>query len=169
MNLHDPIEKNFRLDINAKKALKILGLESIGDLLYHFPVRYTDMSDLRHINSIDDGDNVTLMGKISNLQIKKSFKSKTNMSSATLEDITGSIKLVWFHQPYLARMIKEGSIVKVTGKVARHETYGLNMTNPEINKDESLPIDLHDSLFANGNAQQQYGYPIYRESRGITS
>ena len=169
MNLNDQIEKNFRLDINAKKALKILGLEKIGDLLYHFPVRYTDMSDLRHINSIEDGDNVTLMGKISNLQIKKSFQSKTNMSTATLSDITGSIKLVWFHQPYLARMIKEGSIVKVTGKVARHETYGLNMTNPEVDKDAIIPIDLHDSLFSKQSSEQQYGYPIYRESRGITS
>lgn len=169
MKMDDKIEEHFRLDINQKKALKNLGLKSIGDMLYHFPTRYSDMSEIRNINTLEDEENVTILGKIKNFKTKKSFKSKIPMGEAVLEDLTGSIKIVWFHQPYLAKMMKEGSTVRVTGKVSENKTYGLTLTNPEISKEDILPIDIHDSLFNNKEDKFQYGYPIYRESRGITS
>lgn len=169
MELEDKIEKHFRIDINQKKALKQLGLETINDLLYYFPSRYSDMSEVRNINTLADGENVTILGKISGLKTKKGFKSKIPMGQAQLSDLTGSINIVWFHQPYLAKMIKENSTVRVTGKVTDSKTYGLTLTNPEINKEDILPIDINDSLFNDKGVVTQFGFPVYRESRGITS
>ena len=94
------------------------------------------------------------------------------MGGATITDITGKINIIWFHQPYLATMLRDGSTVRVTGKISENKTYGLTLTNPEINKEDILPIDLHDSLFSvHGENTQggQYGYPVYPESKGITS
>ena len=169
MNLTDKIENHFRIDINQKKALSQLGLKNLKDLLYHFPTRYSDISEVRNINTLEDGENVTILGNITGLKTKKGFKSHIPMGQAVLSDLTGSINIVWFHQPYLAKMLKEGSTVRVTGKVTNSKTYGLTLTNPEITKEDILPIDIHDSLFSNKGVQTQYGFPIYRESRGITS
>ena len=170
MYLNDNIESHFRIDSNQKKALTKIGILKISDLLYYFPSRYTDISEFRHINTLANGETATIVGKISNLKTKKSFKSKIPMGEALLTDITGKIKIVWFHQPYLAKMLKEGSTVRVTGKISNSQTYGLTLTNPEINKEDILPIDLHDSLFQkNENGNEQYGYPIYGETKGITS
>ncbi len=169
MKIDDKIENHFRIDINQKKALSQLGLKTIKDLLYHFPSRYSDISEVRNIITLEDGDNVTILGNITGLKTKKGFKSNIPMGQAILTDLTGTINIIWFHQPYLAKMLKEGSTVRVTGKVANSKTYGLTLTNPEITKEDILPIDIHDSLFNTKGAQVQYGFPIYRESRGITS
>jgi ATP-dependent DNA helicase RecG len=171
MKPNDKLETHFKLGLDQKKALTHLGLMTIRDLLYHFPSRYTDMSDIRHINTLAPGETATILGTVSNLKKKKGFKSKIPMGQATLTDLTGSINIIWFHQPYLATMLKDGTAVRVTGKVSESKTYGLTLTNPQINKEDVLPIDLHDSLFKKHteNGSTQFGYPVYRESKGITS
>ena len=169
MYLNDNIESHFRIDLNQKKALARLGLLKVSNLLYYFPTRYTDISEFRHINTLKEGDVATIIGIISNLQTKKGFKSKIPMGQAIITDLTGKINIVWFHQPYLAKMLKEGSTVRVTGKISESKNYGLTLTNPEISKEDILPIDLHDSLFQKTEAGGQYGFPIYPESKGVTS
>ncbi len=169
MQQTDSLEKWFRLDIVQKKALARLGIDTVHDLLFYFPSRYTDISEVRYINSIIPGENVTILGVISNLKSRKGFKSKIPMGHATLKDLTGEINIIWFHQPYLAKMLKEGSTVRVTGKVSESVTYGLTLTNPEVNREDVLPIDLHDSLFSGKQMGHQFGFPIYTETKGITS
>ena len=132
MYLNDNIELHFRIDLNQKKALNHLRINKIRDLLYYFPSRYTDISEFRHINTLRDGDTATVIGKISNLKTKKSFRSKIPMGEALITDLTGKIHIIWFHQPYLAKMLREGSTVRVTGKISDNKTYGLTLTNPEI-------------------------------------
>lgn len=170
MQLTDKLESVFRIDTNQKRALARMSLHSIRDLLYHFPTRYSDMSEFRHIDTLTAGENVTLLGTISKLKTKKGFHSKVAMGQGVLTDLTGKINIIWFHQPYLSKMLKEGSTVSVTGKVSDSKTYGLTLTNPEIKEVDFLPIDSHDSIFkTEGGAMNQYGYPVYAESKGITS
>ncbi len=173
MKLDDKLEFNFRINEIQKQALLHLSIHTIRDLLYHFPSRYTDISNICPIDTIKVGETVTILGSISKLKTKKGFKSKIPIGEAILSDITGSINIIWFHQPYLVKMLKEGTIVRVTGKVTSSPTYGLTLTNPEINKEDTLPIDIHNSLFnkdPQGNKNNhQFGYPVYNESRGISS
>jgi ATP-dependent DNA helicase RecG len=169
MYLNDNIESHFRIDINQKKALTKLGIIKVRDLLYYFPSRYTDISEFRHINTLKDGEQATVIGIISNLKTKRGFKSKIPMGQAVITDLTGKINIIWFHQPYLAKMLRDGSTVRVTGKISESKNYGLTLTNPEISKEDILPIDLHDSLFQKKELGGQYGFPVYSESKGITS
>ena len=55
MELADKLELKFRLDINQKKALKKLKLFSVADLLFHFPVRYSDISTVMNIADLVGG------------------------------------------------------------------------------------------------------------------
>ena len=169
MQLTDPLEKHFRLQDAQKKALARLGLTTIRDILYYFPVRYTNVSEIKLVRDVVAGDSVTLYGRIGKLKTKKAFRSKMPMGEAVLEDSSGSIKVMWFNQAYMAKMVHDGDMVELSGKIASGKQ-GLYLSNPELKEKNALPIDSHGSLFGKDTeAAQVFGFPIYRETRGITS
>ena len=180
MHLSDRLENKFRLDINQKKALNKLRIFSIADLLFHFPVRYSDMSELKKISELVAGDTATVYGKVSKLKTKKAFRSGIPMAEGEIEDLSGKIKIIWFHQAYLAKMIQNGDTVKLTGKVAQknnknnQDKADLYLTNPEFEKMPDMPIDTHNTLFQKDGDEKNknvsgFSYPVYTETRGITS
>lgn len=169
MQLSDKLETKFRLDENQKKALARLGLFSVVDLLFHFPVRYSDISQVKQIKDLVPGEVATIFGKISKLKTKKGFRSKIPMAEGEAEDLSGKIKITWFNQAYLAKMIRDGQSLKLTGKVTEGK-YGVYLANPEFEKTEMLPIDSHDTLFKKDSIKNAgFSFPIYQETRGITS
>jgi len=107
MHPEDLIQKHFRLVEIQKKALKKLGLETIRDLLFHFPSRYENIAHIKSVNTLKKGDTTTLYGKISGLKVRKAFKSKRPIAEGYLEDGTGKIKIIWFNQPYIAKNVKK--------------------------------------------------------------
>ena len=170
VKLNDKIESAFpRLSDIQKKALKRVGINTVHDILFYFPSRYSDISELHFIRELIPGETATILGKVTSAKTKKSFRTKIPMGEATIEDTTGSIKIVWFNQAYLAKMFKVGDSVRVTGKVTESKA-GFTLTNPEIEKTPDLPIDRHDTLFMKDeNEQSEIRYPIYPETRGLTS
>ncbi|MBU1727782.1 DEAD/DEAH box helicase, partial [Patescibacteria group bacterium] len=169
MELHDKLETKFRLDEKQRKALHRLGLFSVHDLLFHFPTRYSDVSEVRQIIELMPGETATVCGRISKLKTKKSFRSKIPMGEGELEDLSGKIKITWFHQAYLAKMIHNGDNIKLTGKVTQGKN-GIYLANPEFEKIIDAPTSTHDTLFKNKEKENSgFSYPIYRETRGITS
>ncbi|MEK7143316.1 MAG: ATP-dependent DNA helicase RecG, partial [Patescibacteria group bacterium] len=170
MRLSDRLESTFRLSIPQKAGLKKLKIATLGDLLFHFPARYSDLSTIKNINELIVGDRAIIYGKIKSVKISKAFRKKIAIGQAVLEDATGQIKITWFNQPYLVKMFTAGSSVKVAGKVAESKS-GIYLANPEIEKTKDFPIDSHNSLFQkNGHGQGGPSfYPVYPETRGITS
>ncbi len=169
LTLTTPLGAIKRLTEAQEKALQRLGLKNIEDILYYFPTRYGNIAGSSYIKDIIPGETYTLFGHISKLNTKKSFTTKAPMSEAVLTDMTGSIHLIWFHQAYIAKMLHDGDAVKVTGVVNEYKG-SLSMSNPQIEKSSIMPIDLHTSLFSNNDVSQyQYGYPIYPETRGLSS
>ena len=169
MELSDKLEIKFRLDENQKRALRKLKIFSVSDLLFHFPVRYSDISEVKKIADLIPGDVATIYGKVSKLKTKKAFRSRIPMAEGEIEDLSGKIKITWFNQAYLAKMIKDGESVKLTGKVTKGKN-GIYLANPEFEKIPDMPIDSHDTLFTkNGVINTGFSYPIYAETRGITS
>ena len=169
MELHDKLEIKFRLDINQKKALHRLNLFSVHDLLFHFPVRYSDTSELKKISELIPGEIATVYGKISKLKTRKAFRSRIPMGEGEIEDLSGKIKIIWFNQAYMAKMTHNGENVKLTGKITQGKS-GIYLANPEVEKTPDLQINSHNSIFnKNENEEGGFSYPIYHETRGITS
>jgi ATP-dependent DNA helicase RecG len=169
MNLETPITTFSKLTPDQRAALKRLKIETVHDVLYHFPTRYSDMSNLSAIDATEHGQTVTIYGVIKKLETKKGFQSKIPMATGTLEDFSGNkIKVLWMNQAYIAKMYHEGESLKLTGKISDGK-YGKTLMNPEIERAPNMPIDVHDTLFASENQKQFFGYPVYSESRGITS
>ncbi|KKR19332.1 MAG: ATP-dependent DNA helicase RecG [Parcubacteria group bacterium GW2011_GWF1_39_37] len=73
MNLLSPLSEIVRILPNHKKALDKLGLKTVEDLLYYFPVRYGDTSQMKTIESLVKGDDSTVFGRISGLKTSKAF------------------------------------------------------------------------------------------------
>lgn len=170
MRLSDRLESTFRLSVPQKAGLKKLKIATLGDLLFHFPGRYSDLSTIKNINELIVGDRAIIYGRIKSVKISKAFRKKIAIGQAMLEDATGQIKITWFNQPYLAKMFAAGSSVKVAGRVAEGKS-GIYIANPEIENAKDLPIDSHNSLFQKDGASGggPLFYPVYPETRGITS
>lgn len=170
MQLGDRLETKFRLDINQKKALNKLKIFSVADLLFHFPTRYGHISEIKPINQLVAGEHATIYGRFWSPDIKRGFKSKILRAEGEVIDETGKIKVVWFNQAYIAKMIQSGQFVEFTGKVMENKR-GKYLANPEFKKVDSMPIDLHNSLFNFEKKKQNeiFGFPVYAETRGITS
>ncbi|MEK7213769.1 MAG: ATP-dependent DNA helicase RecG, partial [Patescibacteria group bacterium] len=169
MQYNSLITDHARLMPIQKSALKKLGIETIRDLLYHFPTRYGDTSETRNISSLVKGDTAVVFGKISKLKTSKGFRTKISMADAWVEDESGKIHCVWFNQPYLAKMTPENALVRIEGKISeRKKTQELYFSNPKLEVINKLPIGVGDSLFGD-NGKAHTLYPVYPESRGITS
>ncbi|MBX4215977.1 hypothetical protein KW797_03435, partial [Candidatus Parcubacteria bacterium] len=175
MREDDALSLQLHLTPGQAKALEKLGLRSVRHLLYHFPARYSDLSVIKKIAELVPGDRCLVYGIVKSVRTGKAFRKNLPLGQAVLEDATGTVKIVWFNQPYLAKMFAAGSAVKVSGKVTEGKS-GIYLANPEIEHSDSLPVDSHDSLFrrgAPGEEGETHGspslYPIYPETRGITS
>lgn len=167
MHPADPLSKHFRLDKSHTEALKKLHIQSVQDLLYHIPTRYENISAIKTIDTLKKGDEAVVYGTIHDLKTRKSWKSRMNISEGTVEDVTGKIKVMWFHQPYIAKMLQEGSAVKLSGTVSGSEK-SIYLANPAVEKTSAMPGDAHESLFGEGLGSETF-LPVYPESRGITS
>lgn len=168
MNLSDRLSDHVRVDPAHQKALKRLGIETVGDILYHLPARYEDISDVQSVGGLVKGQEAVVYGQLSGLKTRKAWKSKMSIAEGYVEDGSAKMKVMWFNQPYLAKMYQDGTYVKLAGKVAGSEGK-LYLSNPEIEPLDSLPIDRHDSIFAGTENQDDTLYPVYRETQGITS
>ncbi|MDB5189042.1 MAG: recG [Candidatus Nomurabacteria bacterium] len=166
ITLQSPVESLTRLKEDTKIGLTKLGIFTVQDLLYHFPARYADESIFISIQGLSEGSTATVRGTIKKIVAKKTWKTKMTMSEAVIEDVSGTMPVVWFNQPYLAKMLHVGDTIELTGKVTMYKEK-LALVNPVVREEKALPIDSHDSLFA----ADETGVltPIYAESRGVSS
>jgi len=172
MNADDLVTKHFpRLRADQKAALARLGIRTIRDLLYHFPARYEAAGPSGTVASVSSGAEVTLFGTIRKPETRKAWKSKRPMAEAWLEDASGRIKIMWFSQPYMAKMVHDGQVVKATGRIAGTGAK-IYLANPEIDASAIRPDEVHESLFTTTETApiiEDTQYAVYPESRGISS
>jgi len=104
--------------------LKKLNLETLRDVLYYFPRRYDDYSQLKTINRIKFGENLTVIGVIQNIFERNlrmsSPRGAKSITEVVIVDGTGSLRLNWFNQPYLQKQLSIGNQIVVSGKVENY-------------------------------------------------
>lgn len=165
MEPRDPLTTHFRLQEPQRRALARLSIETVADLLYHFPARYETSGEHTTVSGLVHSTEVTLFGTLRKPETRRAWKSKRPMSEAMLEDGTGSVKLMWFNQPYIAKMLTEGTMVRVNGRVEGKGS--LYIANPEIMAVASLPQGGSDTVF--GETAPGERFAVYPETKGVTS
>lgn len=91
------------------------GVKTVGDLLYCLPRLYENYQTTTNIEDLRPG-NVVVKGKISNMHIIRTGRRKLTLTQGTISDATGSIRTVWFNQPYRAKQFDEAREYYFTGK-----------------------------------------------------
>lgn len=128
-----PLSLLNRVGKQTERALKKLGLETVQDLLFYFPFRYDDFRLRMMIGDLKPGLNVNVSGTIEIIQNKRSLRQRKNITEALVSDDSGTIKAVWFNQPFIAKNIKAGDKISLAGKIT--ENYGqISLISPQYEK-----------------------------------
>jgi ATP-dependent DNA helicase RecG len=101
-------------------SLAKLGLYTLGDLLYYYPRRYDDYSQLKPIRELFYGEHVTVIGTIQSVHTRPIRGGKASIIETIISDGTGSLRLSFFNQPWLANRFKSGDAISVSGKVDQY-------------------------------------------------
>jgi ATP-dependent DNA helicase RecG len=101
-------------------TLSKLGLQTLGDMLYYYPRRYDDYSQLKPIKDLFYGEQVTVIGTIQSVQTRPIRGGKATLIEVIISDGTAGLRLSFFNQPWLANRFKPGEAISVSGKVDQY-------------------------------------------------
>lgn len=136
------------------KKFKILGINSVRDLVYYYPRRYDDYSNVQPIGKIRPGV-VTIKAVIK--QAKGRYARRgLHITEAVASDETGSVRIIWFNQPYRAAALKNDQEYYISGEFAL-KAQRLSIMNPSAELVSSFPVNTARIV------------PVYRETKGFKS
>ncbi len=159
ISLDTPIRFVPRIGPTMASRLSRLGIETVQDLLYHVPFRYDDFSLVSTIAEVQPGETVTIKGLVEKFS---AFITKTGkrLQEARVSDDTGSLSVIWFNQPYLRSVIREGLTIRLSGEISwfGHKMV-MNSPQYEVLADEDSGVSLHTGRLV----------PVYPETEGVSS
>lgn len=135
--------------------LKHLGIYTVRELLYYFPFRYEDFSQVSKIDDLQPGQLVTIAVQIEMIGAKRSPRRRLVLTEAVVTDESDRLKVIWFNQPFIAKTLKVGDKIFLSGKVVV-DRFGLSMQNPSY---ERMKVEtVHTARLV----------PLYPLTEGIT-
>lgn len=136
------------------KKLAILGVKTVRQLIEYYPRRYDDYSQVQAINQIRPGV-VTIKASIKQAG-GRYVRRGMHITEAAASDDTGSVRLVWFNQPYRAASLKTDQDYYISGDFGLRRQR-LTIQNPSIELVSSFPVNTARIV------------PVYRETKGFKS
>ena len=136
------------------QKFKILGISTVADLIDFYPRRYEDYSQITKVSNLQPGA-VSIEAKISSAK-GRYVRRGMHITEAVASDASGSIKLVWFNQPYRATAIKTGQIYYISGNYEL-KNRSFTIQNPSIEMVSDMPVNTARIL------------PVYKETKGLSS
>ena len=110
--------------------LRKLGVETVEDLLQHYPRRYIDRSRVASIGDLRIGQEATVIGTVRRVD-RRFTRRRQAIVTVTIFDRTGYLDLSWFNQTWPARRFREGQEVAVSGKLSAFRGR-LRVQNPAV-------------------------------------
>lgn len=156
INSYSKISTIPRVNEKYADALGRLNIRTIRDLLFHFPFRYEDYSERVPIDNLEKGMTATVMGTVVSSKLSRTWKKKMLIVEAHIQDESGTMRAVWFNQPYISDQLLEGRAVRLSGKVGE-DAKGIYFSNPAWERSSREPTNTGRLV------------PIYPETEGITS
>src|ERR671915_142038 len=110
--------------------LKRVGLETVEDLLYRFPIRYEDRGTFQTIAALRPGMTASVMGEVISAGIRPTRRPRFKIFEMLLRDRTGALRAIWFNQPFLADVFHPHQRVILYGRLEL-SSHGLQLQNPQ--------------------------------------
>jgi ATP-dependent DNA helicase RecG len=112
------------------QTLSRLELHTLGDMLYNFPRRYDDYTQLKPIQRLMYGEEVTVIGTVDSINSHPIRGGRHQITEAIISDGTGFLRVTWFNQPWIGKRLLDGSQIVLSGKIDQY-LGRLVMNNPE--------------------------------------
>lgn len=131
-----------------------LNIFTIGDLIDYYPRKYDDYSEITPIKALKPGM-VTIQASIKQVT-GRYVRRGMHVTEAVASDDTGSVRLVWFNQPYRANGMKAGQSYFISGNFElSHQRMAI--MNPSTEQESNFPVNTARIV------------PIYSETKGLKS
>ena len=135
----DPLQSplQFLKGVGPRRAadLQRVGLHTLEDLLYRFPIRYEDRGTFQTIASLRPGMTASVIGEILGCGLRPTRRPRFKIFEMVVRDRTGSLRAIWFNQPFLNDIFKPHQRVILYGKLEL-TSHGLQFQSPQY---EILP------------------------------
>jgi ATP-dependent DNA helicase RecG len=117
-----------RLDLLGR-----LGVRTVGDLLFHFPRAYEDLTDVRPIRALTAGSTQTVRGEVIELDSRSLNNGGTVISVVISDDGTHCLEGVWFNRQGASRGLRYGQQVAFSGKPKWYRDHW-QMASPRVQR-----------------------------------
>ncbi len=154
MELNSPITDLKGVGEELAKKLAILGVHTINDLIENYPKRYEDYSNITFISQLRPGV-VTVEATI-NQVTSRYVRRGLHITEAIANDDNGSVRLIWFNQPYRARAINHSQRYYISGEYDLRRGR-FSILNPSVELVSDFPVNTARII------------PVYRETKGLKS
>lgn len=154
MCVTDSVEAIEGVGAKTAQLLAQQGVRTIEDLILNIPRRYDDYSSIQSIDSLRPGP-VTIQVTISNVS-GRYVRRGMHITEAIASDDNGSVRLIWFNQPFRARQLKTDDEFFVSGEFGLRRGR-FSIVSPVIERVSDVPV--HTARIV----------PKYRETKGLTS
>jgi ATP-dependent DNA helicase RecG len=158
VRLTDPIARVPGIAASSARKLAGEGCATAADLLLHVPFRYEDRAAFSPIGELKDGQTAVVSGRVAGHRLIRTRRRRFTILEAAIDDGTGTLRVVWFNRPYLAKALASGKRVVLYG-TAGIEKRGLEMRNPEH--------ELFDEEEAEESVHMGRVVGIYRKLGGL--
>ena len=148
-----PVETLKGIGEKTAKLFEKVGVRTVDDLLHYYPRGYDTFEEPKPMGALEDGAVMAVDGCLKNGASGHHFGS-ASMVTASISDMTGKLRLVWYHMPYLKNTLKPGSRYIFRGKVSRKKN-GLVMEQPQMYRPE-----VYETLLKRMQ-------PVYGQTRGL--
>ena len=133
-HLKDSIESIPSVSSRYGAAYRSLGITTIEDLLWHLPLRHEHEQAESTIAAAEEllpqdeeaSVNISVRGEIAAL---RAIPGRGGRIEATLQDDTGTIRLIWFNASWIRKKLRPGLSVIVEGRAKRWKGY-MQLANP---------------------------------------
>jgi len=115
-SLDSPITITKGISSSLATKFSKLGVKTIRDLLYFFPHRHLDYSQMKFISQLSEGGEQTIVANVWQAQV--TMLGGRRGTEAIVGDETGNIRVVWFNQPYLAKKLPTNTRIVLSGRVS---------------------------------------------------
>lgn len=154
-----PVDRLRGVDTKLTARLKRLDVSTIRDLLYLFPRRHQDFSQIVKVSELEPGVECTVVGHLwESREVTLGQQGRLKATEAVLSDETGNVKLIWFGQGYLARTLRPNSRIAVSGKVDVFRGQ-IVFESPEYEVLSATHMPVHTSRLV----------PVYPLTEGLTA
>ncbi|MFD0328845.1 ATP-dependent DNA helicase RecG [Streptacidiphilus monticola] len=128
--LEEPLKKLVG-GASAKQLAEGLDLHTVGDLLHHFPRRYTERGELTRLDELELDEQVTVVARIEKTTlIPFRGAKKGNRLEVVVTDGRGRLSLTWFNQPWRKEQLVPGRSGMFAGTVSVFNRTR-QLTNPD--------------------------------------